>query len=124
MNTDKLFYDSMLDAVSVAVLAIGGPQEVGRRLWPSLKSSTQRVRDCLNPNRDEKFSLDELTQIARWSRDVGCHAIAMHFNAEAGYVPPVPLAAADEKADLERQAIEAVKQLEGLVRRYEAATRK
>ena len=124
MNTDKLFYESMLDAVNVAILAIGGPQEVGRRLWPTLKSSTQRVRDCLNPNRDEKFALDELTQIARWARDVGCHAIALHFNSEAGYVPPVPIAPADEKAELERLALEAVKNFESLVRRYEAATRK
>jgi len=42
----------------------------------------------------EKFALDELTQIARWARDVGCHAIALHFNSEAGYVPPVPIAPA------------------------------
>jgi hypothetical protein len=124
MNTDKLFYESMLDAVGVVVLALEGAQEVGKRLWPTLKSSTQRVRDCLNPNRDEKFSLEELVQLARWGRDAGCHAIASYFNAEAGYVPPVPMAPADEKAELERLALESVRQFEQLVRRYEAATRK
>lgn len=124
MNTDKLFYESMLDAVGVVVLALGGPQEVGKRLWPTLKSSTQRVRDCLNPNRDEKFSLEELVQLARWGRDAGCHAIASYFNAEAGYAPPVAVAPAEEKAELERMAIESVKQFKHLVDRYEAATRK
>lgn len=124
MNTDKLFYESMLDAVGIVVLAIGGPQEVGKKLWPALKSSTQRVRDCLNPNRDEKFSLEELVQLARWGRDSGCHAIASYFNAEAGYAPPVPVAPADEKAELERLAIESVKQFKQLVDRYEAAARK
>jgi hypothetical protein len=124
VNTDKLFYESMLDAVGVVILALGGPKDVGERLWPSLKSSTQRIRDCLNPNRDEKFSLDELVKLARWGRDAGCHAVAVYFNAEAGYQPPVPLSAQEEKQELERQAIEAVKQLTHLVQRFEAATKR
>jgi hypothetical protein len=120
MNTEQLFYASILDAVNVVVLALGGPKKVGERLWPALKSSGQRVTDCLNPNRDEKFSLDELVKIARWGRDIGCHAIAPHFNAEAGYTPPVPLAPADEKAELDRKIIETVGTMRHLVERAEA----
>jgi hypothetical protein len=126
MKTEQLFYDSITDAARVVVLALGGPKKVGERLWSGkdAKAAERRLVDCLNDNREEKLSPDELLKLARWGRDAGCHALAVYFNVEAGYAPPIALTPADEKAELERQAIESVKQFEQLVRRYEAATRK
>jgi hypothetical protein len=85
-----------------------------------LKSAEQRVRDCLNPNRDEKFSPGEFIKLARWGHDIGCHALAVYFNAEAGYAPPVPISPEDEKAELERQTIEAVRGLMPLLGKLQA----
>jgi hypothetical protein len=57
ISTDSLFYENELDALRVTVLAIGGNKKAAELLWGvNLKSGEQRVRDCLNPNRDEKFS--------------------------------------------------------------------
>jgi hypothetical protein len=120
ISTDSLFYESINDAAKVVVLALGGPKEVGPRLWgTALKSAPQRVHDCLNPNREEKFSPEEIVQLARWGREVGCHALAICFNAEAGYAPPVPLAPEDERVEHERKVIEAVGMLKGLIERSE-----
>lgn len=120
IQTDALFYETVDDAAKVVVLALGGPKEVGEKLWPALKSSKQRVHDCLNPAREEKFSPEELIKLARWGRDIGCHALTNFFNSEAGYAPPVPISPADEKAELERNTIEAVGYLRRLVERAEA----
>jgi hypothetical protein len=120
ISTDLLFYESINDAAKVVVLALGGPKEVGPRLWgTALKSASQRVHDCLNPNREEKFSPEELVQLARWGHDVGCHALATCFNAEAGYAPPTAISPEDEKAELDRKVVEAFANFKGLVERAE-----
>jgi hypothetical protein len=120
ISTDSLFYENELDALRVTVLAIGGNKKAAELLWGvNLKSGEQRVRDCLNPNRDEKFSPAEYITLARAGRDVGCHALAVYFNAEAGYSPPVPISKKDEEAELDRQVIAAVGSVRGLLDRWE-----
>jgi hypothetical protein len=120
ISVDSLFYENELDALRVTVLAIGGNKKAAELLWGvNLKGGEQRVRDSLNPNRDEKFSLAECITLSRAGRDVGCHALAVYFNAEAGYAPPVPLTKADEQAELDRQVREAVGSVRGLLERWE-----
>jgi hypothetical protein len=120
MKTEQLFYESMHDAARIVVQALGGPKKVGEMLWPALKGSDNRLRDCLNEARPEKLSPDEVLKLARWGHDIGCHALANYFNAEAGYSPPTPISPADEKAELERKTIEAVGYMRLLVERAEA----
>jgi hypothetical protein len=126
MKTEQLFYESITDATHTVVQALGGTKKVGPLLWPSLNpvAAARRLIDCLNESRPEKLSPDELLKLARCGRDIGCHSVANYFNQEAGYAAPTPIAPADEKAELERRAIEAVSQFRVLVDRYEAATRK
>jgi hypothetical protein len=120
ISTDALFYDNELDPLRVTVLAIGGPKKAAELLWGvNYKSGEQRVRDCLNPNRDEKFSFAEVITLARAGRDVGCHAAALYFNAEAGYAPPVAITPQDEQAELDRAVVERVGELRTLLDRYE-----
>jgi hypothetical protein len=126
MKTEQLFYESITDAIHTVVQVLGGAKKVGPMLWPALNSTAaaRRLIDCLNESRPEKFSPDELMKLARWGRDAGCHSIANYFAQDSGYAQPVPVSPADEKADLERKAIDAVSQFRVLVERYEAATRK
>jgi hypothetical protein len=120
MNTEQLFYESVNDALRVLIAALGGPKKVGPMLWPSNSRAAQRLTDCLNDSRDEKLSPEELFKLARWGRDIGCHALASFFNSESGYAPPVPISHEDEKAELERKTIEAVGYMRHLVERAEA----
>jgi hypothetical protein len=125
MDTGRLFYEDEHDAIRVAIQAIGGNKKAAELLWGvNYKGGDQRIRDCLNPNRDEKFSFREVILLSRTARDSGCHALAVYFNAEAGYAPPVPITKEDEKAELDRQVVEAISGLRGLLDRAERFTAK
>src|SRR6476661_8291696 len=121
MKTEQLFYESITDAAHIVVQALGGAKKVGPMLWPALNASAaaRRLIDCLNEARPEKLSPDELLRLARWGRDIGCHALAVYFNSEAGYAPPIVISPADEKAELERKTIEAVGYMRHLIERAE-----
>jgi hypothetical protein len=122
MDSAQLFYDDEYDALRVAIQAIGGNKNAATLLWGvNYKGGEQRVRDCLNPNRDEKFSFRECMVLARAARDVNCHAVAVYFNAETGYAPPVAISKEDEKADLDRRVLEAVEGLQRLLTKRDAA---
>ena len=63
--------------------ALGGTKSVGVALWPS-KPATEaqtRLSDCLNPQRRETLTIDEVMLILRRSREVGYHG-AMAFVAQ------------------------------------------
>jgi hypothetical protein len=123
MDTGKLFYEDELDAIRVAIQAIGGNKEAAKLLWGvDYKGGEQRIRDSLNPHRDEKFSFREVIVLSRRARDLGCHALAVYYNAEAGYAPPVAISKEDEKAELDRQVLEAVSGLRNLLDRAERFT--
>lgn len=120
---DRLFYDSFEDAVRHVVGVLGGPKEAGRMLWPTkdVNAARTRILDCLNPKEPDKFAPDEIVALARAGREHGCHAIVEWLSTEAGYSKPTPIAPQDEAAELQRQAIEAVRSLDGIVRRFERA---
>ncbi len=90
VESSQLWYDSMEEAVGAAVSALGGAKKVVTWLWPALaeqkpETAYTRLKHCLNPEKSEKLSLDELMLIARKAREVGEHAIARRFGYDAGY---------------------------------------
>lgn len=123
MAADRLFYDSFEDAVKHVVMLLGGPKEAGRLLWPTKTPDAARTRilDCMNPKEPDKLDPGEIITLARAGKDHGCHAIIEWLNTEAGYAKPTPITPQDEAAELERQAIESIRSLDGIVKRYERA---
>lgn len=115
-------FESIVDAGREVVRALGGTKKVASKLWPGKEEgeAQRHLNDCLNPDRPQKFAPDELITLARWGREIGCHALATFFNERSGYAPPVPISPEDEKAELERRTIEAVGLLRHLVERAEA----
>jgi len=116
-----LIHESIYDAVHDAVRAIGGSKKVGCLLWPakSVKDAENRINDCLNCDRAEKFSLVELIFILKLAREVGYHG-ALHFiNDECGYRHSEPLEPKDEQAALQREYIESVKSAQRIAARLE-----
>lgn len=115
-------FESVEDAAREAVRALGGTKKVGPMLWPAKEhgEAQRHLNDCLNSDRPQKLAPQELITLARWGKEVGCHALAVFFNERAGYAPPLPIAPADEKAELERKTIEAVGYMRHLVERAEA----
>jgi hypothetical protein len=82
-----LFHDSVYAALQTAINAIGGAKRVAAELWPTLSADVAygRLRHCLQEDRPEKLSPNEVLHIARRAADVGCHAVADYFGRECGY---------------------------------------
>lgn len=87
---DALFYDDFRGAVKHLVGALGGPKVVGgllRSTWPVEKAAGW-VNDCLNPNRDSKFSFEDLAALFKAGRERHIHCAMWQLCDEAGYAQP------------------------------------
>jgi hypothetical protein len=106
-----LFQD-MNDALTAAIHAIGGFKDLGIALRPELgtrpQTAAQWLRDCLNPEKREKLSPEQLLHLLRVAREANYHAAKHWIDGEAGYADSEPLDPRDEMADLQRKFIEAV----------------
>ena len=89
----SLMHESLNDALRETVQAIGGTKKVGCMLWPEMTAdhASSRLRDCLNPERREKLSPEQVEMLSRMGRQVGCHAIMAHLCRTTGYAEPVPV---------------------------------
>lgn len=113
--------ESLNDAYVEAVKALGGSKAVGHALWPpkGIEAAQRHLLACLNPDRNEKLSPEEALQLERMARARGCHVVADYRARELGYAPPVPIEPEDERAKLEREFVEAVKQMQRMSDRLE-----
>lgn len=81
------FFESINDALRAAVLALGGYKKVGALLRPELPLAQAEAwaRHCLDGQRREKFSPEQVLLVLREARKIGFHA-AMDFVAcDTGY---------------------------------------
>jgi hypothetical protein len=114
-----LFHEDFNAALSGLVAALGGAKAVGSRLYPDLapEAAARRLLDALNPDRAQQLAPSQLLTLLRWGREAGYHG-AMHFvTDEAGYTRPSPLDPEDTKAELQRQFVAGVAQLEQLAKK-------
>lgn len=118
----SLFCESVAEALLEVVKGTGGYKAVGPELWPELpqEQAAQKLRDCLNPDRREKLSPEQVLWIARRGRHQGCHAVMAYFARECGYADPLPIEPEDERAALQRDFIEASKTMQKMAARLEA----
>lgn len=119
-------HESFTDALRESIQAVGGYKTVGALLWPQMPvdQAAGKVRDCLNPDRRERFCPDQLALILRLARQADCHAAAAFLMHEAGYADPVPVDPEDEVARMQREFVEATKTLSHLAAKIEATQRK
>jgi hypothetical protein len=106
------FIDSINDALTEIVRALGGPKKVGPMLKPDLTvhDSSNVVSACLNIDRRERFTPEQVQFLLREARKICCHAAINFICGDAGYTSPQPVEPEDEKAKLMREFIEATKQ--------------
>ncbi|GMG89644.1 hypothetical protein Cmtc_08640 [Cupriavidus sp. TKC] len=90
---EKLFYESVYDALGEVVRAAGGMKKVGAMLWPekSADDAGARLKDCLNPDRREKLDPEQVAFLRRLGRQIGCHALVNFEAHDAGYEQPKPV---------------------------------
>lgn len=109
----SLHHESISDALREVIHAIGGPKIVGERMFPDMPAdhAASRIRDCLNADRRDRFTPDQVLMILRLGHQVRCHAGMVFMARELGYSDPVPVDPEDEVARLQRDFIEASKAL-------------
>lgn len=106
-----LFQDAN-DALTAAVHAIGGFKQIGVALRPELvgrpQQAAQWLRDCLNHEKREKLSPEQLLHLLRLAREGNYHAAKHWIDGETGYAESAPLKPEDALAEQQRRFIEAV----------------
>lgn len=122
MEQQPLFVESPAEALREAVRAAGGIKAVAALLWPEVRppeAGHRRLLDCLNDERREKLSFEQVLLILRTAREAGCHVAMAYISRECGYAEPQPIEPADEAAALQRQFVAAVAEQRRLLARVE-----
>lgn len=113
--------ETLNDALIACVKAAGGSKKVGPILWPEKgEEAAQRLLlDCLNLDRPQHLTPEQMVLLFRLARDKGHHAGIGFVLEQLGYAPTSPIEPKDEAAELQRQFIESVKAQQALLSRLE-----
>ena len=101
-------FESINEALIACVKVLGGSKQVGHRLWPekAVDAAQRHLLACLNDDKPERLSPEQLVLLMRMSREQGCHAV-MNFLADSlGYSQPTPIDPRDEMTELLRQYLQ------------------
>lgn len=112
----SLICDTYDDAIRDTAVALGGFKRVGVMLWPTMPADEagRRLANCLNPEKRDKFAPGDLAMLRREARKANVHTLAAFEMRDAGYAEPQPLEPEDERAALQREFIQANKQMQTL----------
>lgn len=118
----SLHHESITDALREVIQAAGGAKVVGAKMFPDLPvdHAAGRVRDCLNYDRRERFTPEQVLMILRLGHQAGCHAAMAFLTREAGYADPQPVEPEDEVVRLQREFVEASRALMQMAGKIEA----
>lgn len=126
MDQPALFHESINDALRDIVKHLGGVKKVGAEMRHADMNPDQAGRwlsDCLNDDRREKLSPDQVLYLLKRGREIGSHGAMAFIAQECGYAAPQPIEPEDEKAALQRQYIEMAKAMGKMAERIEALGR-
>lgn len=117
----SLHHESITDALREVIQAAGGAKSVGALMFPTTPpdQAAGKIRDCLNPDRRERFTPDQVMMLLRLGRQSGCHSAMSFITHESGYGEPVPVEPEDEVARLQREYVEATKALLNMATRID-----
>ena len=120
MTQSQMFIDSLADAIQEAVQQLGGAKKVGSELWPekSIRDANNQLLNCLNPDHAQKLSLEQVDFIFGLARKEGAHVIPQYIAQKYGY-QITPIEPEDERAQLQREYIQAVEALQSITNRLD-----
>lgn len=113
--------ETINDALIECVKALGGSKQVGPRIWPEKtpEGAQRLLLDCLNPDRPQHLTPEQVQFVLGLARAVGCHAGMQFLAASLSYAEPTPVEPEDERVQLQREFIEATKALAAMAQRIE-----
>ena len=101
-------FESINEALIACVKECGGSKQVGSKLWPekALDAAQRHLLACLNEDKPERLSPEQLVLLMRMGRERGCHSIINYMAETLGYAQPVPIDPKDELTELMRQYLQ------------------
>lgn len=116
----RLFYESIDDALGEVVRRCGGRKRFAAEMWPdkSVRDAHNLLDACLNPDRREHLTPEQMLYVARRGHAAGCHALMEYLAAECGY-SVTPVEPQDEMAALQREFITAAETMAAMAARIE-----
>lgn len=105
---DRLFCEDINEAIREIVNGLGGPKKVGPLLWPekTIDQSHSLLLACLNPERKERLTPEQVMLLLREGRAVGCHVGVNFICDQAGYERPAPIEPEDELSKMLREYLD------------------
>lgn len=102
MSQPPLFVEDIYEALGAIVTHLGGAKSVGSMFWPakSAHDAGKLLKDCLNPERNEKLDPEQVLLLFRLARETNFHVSKHWFDTETGYEPSAPTNPKDEQARL------------------------
>lgn len=121
MDQQALFHESVEEALTEVVNALGGAKTVGARMRSDLSpdAAARWLKDCLNDHRRESLHPGHVMWLLRAARAAGLHGAMAFIARECGYGDPIPVEPDDERAKLQREYIEAARAMSRLAERIE-----
>lgn len=121
MLQEQLWHESIEDALRAIVEATGGPKAVGSDMWPTkrIADAARHLNHCLDQERPEKLSLNELMYLAKRGREQGVHTLLHFLSVELNYQPPQPIEPDDERVRLQREFQASVRNQQQMLERLE-----
>jgi hypothetical protein len=121
MTQNQLFYEDIYEALRTDVMACGGTKAIGLAMWPKLSAAEaqQRVSNCLNRTRSEKFDAEEILFIKRLARQKGSFATVAFEMQDLNMTMPTPIEPEDERARLQREVVKAAETFKQMITRLE-----
>lgn len=113
--------DTLNDTLIACIKAAGGSKQVGPMLWPEKtpEQAQRHLLDCLNPERTQHLTPEQMAFVLRLARDKGYHEGIQALLSSLGYAATTPIDPRDEAAELQRQFIESVKSQQAILARLE-----
>jgi hypothetical protein len=87
-----LFHERIEDAIDEVIRACGGRKKVACEMWPDKpqREAHNLIDACLNPDRRERFTPDQIIYLARRGHEANCHALMLYLGSDCGYeIKPV-----------------------------------
>ena len=113
--------ESLNDALIECVKAAGGSKVVGNKLFPEkmVDAAQRHLLNCLQDGWAEHLKPDQVAFVFKLAREHGSHVGMAYLCQSLGYAPPVPLQPVDAVAQLQREFIEATRELSLMAARIE-----
>jgi hypothetical protein len=119
----RLYHEDFLSALDEDIRSLGGRKAVAMRLRPELQHKPHEahvwLNNCLNPERRERLTDEQIRQIMRWAKEISAVAAMNYWCDDVGFERPKPLSPAGEIDKLQERQGQLLQEIRALATQME-----